>query len=103
MDLPELYAVVFTLASYLAPPQSSIRIFSDNVTTVQSLRKSGSTASILVSQLVENIHVLFVKKEISLDPQRIPGSLNVLADALSRNVALLGEWELHPQDTLKIL
>ena len=42
-------------------------------------------------------------RSIKLRPHQIPGKLNVLADALSRNAWIPGEWKLNPVDGKKIL
>ena len=103
MNLLELLAVLLSLKSPLVPRSSALRLFSDNVTTVQALRNNRSTASIKVTLSVQEIFETCNLKEIQLEAHRIPGKLNVLADALSRNSALPGEWELHPIDRSRIL
>ena len=103
MNILELRAVLLTLRSYLAPVGSSIRLFSDNSTTVQAIKKQGSSQSMEVTQEVLKIFSLCQQKRLCLDPFKIKGNLNVLADALSRDCTLPGEWELDPLDKEKIL
>ena len=103
MNLLELKAVLHTLASDLVPQGSSIRVFSDNSTTVQALLKQGSSRSLSVTKEVQDILSLCKRKSLSIFPHKIPGKLNVLADALSRDTPLPGEWELHPEDRARIL
>ena len=103
MNILELKAVFHTLSSSLAQRGSSLRVFSDNSTTVQALLKQGSSRSLAVTREVQAIFHLCEEKDLTIHPHKIPGKLNVLADALSRESALPGEWELHPQDRRKIL
>ena len=103
MNLLELKAVLLTLQSGLVPPNRSVRLFSDNSTTIIALNKKGSTKSLSVTLLVQEILQFCSNQMIQLHPHTIPGKLNVLADALSRNSTIPGEWELNPKDKEKIL
>ena len=103
MNILELKAVFHTLSSSLAQRGSSLRVFSDNSTTVQALLKQGSSRSLAVTREVQAIFHLCEEKDLTIHPHKIPGKLNVLADALSRECALPEERELHPQDRRKIL
>ena len=103
INLLELKAVKLSLDSQLVAPNSSIRLFSDNVTTIRALANRGSTKSLPVTLLVEEILQLCWRKSIQIHPHQIPGKLNVLADALSRNSTIPGEWELHPKDRVMLL
>ena len=103
MNILELKAVFHSLHSSLTQEGSSVRVFSDNSTTVQCLLKHGSSRSLAITREVQAIFHLCEEKNLAIHPHKIPGKLNVLADALSRNTALPGEWELHPQDRSRIL
>ena len=83
MNFLELLAVLFSLKSLLVPSLPALRLFSDNVATVQALKNNGSTASLEVTLLVQEIFKTCNLKEIQLEAHRIPGKLSVLADALS--------------------
>ena len=103
MNILELQAVFLSLKSCLVPLNAAVRVFSDNSTTVQALLKQGSSRSVPVTKVVSQIFFLCQERNLTLYPHKIPGKLNVLADALSRNTALPGEWELHPQDRENLL
>ena len=81
--------------------QSSLRgqtvaVFCDNVTAVAYLRKEGGTRSPLLNTIAQGILRWSESLAIRLAPQFIPGSNNVLADALSRPHQLPhSEWSLN--------
>merc|ERR1712105_109381 len=91
------------MGSQLVPSGTSIRSHSDNVTTVQALNHFGSTSSLAVTFAVQEVMEICKEKGLLLEMHRIPGHLNVLADALSRNYLMPGEWEIHPQDWTAII
>ena len=62
----------------------TVAVFCDNTTAVASLRKEGGTRSPLLTTLAQEILRWTVSLSIRLPPQFLPGSNNVLADALSR-------------------
>ena len=81
----ELLAVQLGLCLF----QSSLRgrtvaVFCDNTTAVAYLRKEGGTRSPLLNSLAQEILRWTESLSIRLAPQFLPGSNNVLADALSR-------------------
>ena len=81
----ELLAVYLGLHQF----QSSLRgrtvaVFCDNTTAVAYLRKEGGTRSPLLNSLAQEILRWTESLSIRLAPQFLPGSNNVLADALSR-------------------
>ena len=81
--------------------QSSLRgrtvaVFCDNTTVVAYLRKEGGTRSPLLNSLVQEILRWTESFSIRLAPQFLPGSNNVLADALSCPHQLPhSEWSLN--------
>ena len=93
----ELLAVHLGLRQF----QSSLRemtvaVFCDNTTAVAYLRKEGGTRSPLLNSLAQEILRWTESLSIRLAPQFLPGSQNVLADALSRPHQLPhSEWSLH--------
>ena len=93
MNLLKLKAILHTLASNMLPQGSSIRVFSDNSTTVQALLKQGSSRTLSVTKELQDILSLCKRKSLSIFPHKIPGKLSVLADALSRDAPLPGEGE----------
>ena len=71
-------------------------VFCDNTTAVTSLRKEGGTWSPLLNTLAQAILRWLESLSIRLAPQFLPGSNNVLADALSRPHQLPHpEWSIH--------
>ena len=76
----------------------SVSIFCDNTTAVSYLRKEGGTRSPFLNSLAQEILHWVESLSICLLPQFLPGSLNVLADSLSRPHQLPHtEWSLHPE------
>ena len=93
----ELLAIQHSLLHF----QSSLRghtvaVFCDNVTAVTYLRKEGGTRSPLLNNIAQGILRWSESLAIRLTPQFIPGSNNVLADALSHPHQLPhSEWSLN--------
>ena len=93
----ELLAVHLGLRQF----QSSLRgmtvaVFCDNTTAVAYLGKEGGTRSPLLNSLAQEILRWTESLSIRLAPQFLPGSQNVLADALSRPHQLPHlEWSLN--------
>ena len=93
----ELLAVQLGLHQF----QSSLRgktvaVYCDNTTAVAYLRKEGGTRSPLLNSLAQEILRWTESLSIRLAPQFLPGSQNVLADALSRPHQLPhSEWSLN--------
>ena len=76
----------------------AVSIFCDNSTAVSYLRKEDGTRSPFLNSLTQGILRWAESHSIRLLPQFIPGSLNVLADSLSRPHQLPHtEWSLHPE------
>ena len=76
----------------------AVLIFCDNSTAVSYLRKEGGTRSPFLNTRAQEILRWAESHSIRLLPQFIPGSLNVLADSLSRPHQLPHtEWSLHPE------
>ena len=74
----------------------TISVYCDNSTAVSYLRKEGGTRSPFLNSLAQGILRWAESLSIRLTPQFIPGSLNVLADSLSRPHQLPHtEWSLN--------
>ena len=74
----------------------TVAVFCDNTTAVAYLRKEGGTRSPLLNTLAQEILRWTESLSIRLAPQFLPGSNNVLADALSRPHQLPhSEWSLN--------
>ena len=81
----------------------NVSVFCDNITAVSYLRKEGGTRSPFLNTLTQGILRWAESLSIRLLPQFIPGSLNVLADTLSRPHQLPHtEWSLHLEVFLSI-
>ena len=95
----ELLAVRKGLHHFLPSLQGmAVSVFCDNSTAVSYLRKEGGTRSPFLNTLAQEILRWTESHSIRLLPQFIPGSLNVLADSLSRPHQLPHtEWSLHPE------
>ena len=76
----------------------NLSIFCDNSTAVSYLHKEGGIRSPFLNSMTQEILRWAESLSIRLLPQFIPGSLNVLADSLSRPHQLPHtEWSLHPE------
>ena len=73
-------------------------ICSDNSTVVSYLNKEGGTHSIEMCALIWRILAFTNSRRIQIGARHVPGSLNVLADSLSRRDRVIQtEWSLHQQ------
>ena len=93
----ELLAIQLGLFQFRSALQGrTVAVFCDYTTAVTSLRKEGGTWSPLLNTLAQAILRWKESLSIRLAPQFLPGSDNVLADALSRPHQLLHpEWSIH--------
>ena len=93
----ELLAVPLGLYQFRSALQGrTVAVFCDNTTAVAYLRKEGGTRSPLLNSLAQEILRWTESLYIRLAPQFLPGSNNVLADALSRPHQLPhSEWSLN--------
>ena len=93
----ELLAVKLGLHQFQSSLQGrTVAVFCNNTTAVAYLRKEGGTRSPLLNTLAQAILRWSESLSIRLAPQFLPGSNNVLADALSRPHQLPhSEWSLN--------
>ena len=93
----ELLAVQLGLFQFQSALQGrTVAVFCDNTTAVAYLRREGGTRSPLLNSIAQEILRWAESRSIRLTPQFLPGSNNVLADALSRPHQLLHtEWSLN--------
>ena len=93
----ELLAVQLGLHQFQSSLQGrTVAVFCDNTTAVAYLRKEGGMRSPLLNSLAQEILRWTESLSIRLAPQFLPGSNNVLADALSRPHQLpYSEWSLN--------
>ena len=93
----ELLAIKLGLHQFQSSLQGrTVAVFCDNTTAVAYLRKEGGTRSPLLNTLAQAILRWSESLSIRLAPQFLPGSNNVLANALSRPHQLPpSEWSLN--------
>ena len=93
----ELLAVQLGLFQFRSALQGrTVTVFCDNTTAVAYLRKAGGTRSPLLNTLAQGILRWTESLSLRLAPQFLPGSNNILADALSRLHQLPHtEWSLN--------
>ena len=93
----ELLAVQLGLFQFRSALQGrTVAVFCDNTTAVAYLRKADGSRSPLLNTLAQEILRWTESLSIHLAPQFLPGSNNVLADALSRPHQLPHtEWSLN--------
>ena len=99
INVLELKAVYMAL-KHFAPKlkKQNVLICSDNSTVVSYLNKQGGTKSFQMVALVWRIIAWATPREIQIRARHIPGSLNVIADALSRKDKVIhSEWELNQE------
>ncbi|VDI72623.1 Hypothetical predicted protein [Mytilus galloprovincialis] len=91
-------AVFLSLRQFQAVIQGqSLLVATDNSTVVAYLQNQGGTHSFSLYHLSKEILLLCHSLDIILSVRHVPGSQNLLADALSRSrVPVNTEWEIHP-------
>ena len=101
----ELLAVLYGVQGFLPVLLGRlVCLFADNTTALSYLRKQGGTHSATLNAVAQTILRLCERQRVHLVPQFIPGTLNVLADSLSRRSHVLGsEWTLCHQAFLDLL
>ena len=99
INVLELKAALLPLKGFQEHWQGqSVLICSDNSTVVSYLNKEGGTHSIEMCALIWRILAFPNSRRIQIRARHIPGSLNVIADSLSRRDKVIQtEWSLHQQ------
>ena len=91
----ELLAVKHALSSLLdARNNIHVRVMSDNNTAVSYINSMGGCRSLECNSIAKDIWDWAIDKDIWLSAAHIPGSSNIDADQLSRNLNLDLEWML---------
>lgn len=99
----ELKAVHLSLQKFLPHLRGqSVLVRSDNTTVVQYLNRQGGTKSPPLCLLTWNLLQLAIKNNITIKAAHIIGSLNILADDLSRVKIRPTEWTLNNSVTLRL-
>ncbi|KAI8428629.1 hypothetical protein MSG28_007365 [Choristoneura fumiferana] len=101
-NLKELHAIHAALrASRYALRNSTLLIQSDNRTALAYLKNEGGTRSTELLEEVRKILLFADGIHLKLVTQHLPGTLNTVADRLSRGKRL-PQWHLSPQACQKI-
>ncbi|KAK7092033.1 hypothetical protein V1264_009642 [Littorina saxatilis] len=92
----ELEAVFLALVAFLPSLAAKrVRLFTDNTTVAAYVNKQGGSRSPTLSRRTCEILTWCSQRGISLSARYLPGSLNTLADALSRSHEVLqAEWTI---------
>ena len=91
INFRELLAVLRALESFRDRLRSlQVALFCNNTAAISYLKKAGGTRSSSLNRLAQEILRLCEDLSIHLRPQFVAGSLNVLANALSRDEQVLG-------------
>ena len=99
INVLELKAVLLALKGFQEHLKGqTVLICSDNSTVVAYLNKEGGTHSIEMCALIWRILAFTNSRRIQIRARHIPGSLNIIADSLSRRDKVIQtEWSLHQQ------
>ena len=98
INVLEMRAIYMTLTQCSPPPQSQILVATDNKTVLAYVNKEGGTRSWFLMKETFSLFRLLIANNWTLKARYIPGSLNVIADQLSRQGQILPtEWSLHHQ------
>ena len=99
INVLELNAVLLALKGLQEHLQGQrVLICSDNKTVVSYLNKEGGTHSIEMCSLIWRILAFTNSRRIQIRARHVPGSLNVIADSLSRRDKVIQTvWSLHQQ------
>ena len=96
INVLEMRAVRRALQTFSFPVGSSVLIASDNTTVVAYINHQGGTRSKSLWLECQLLFNLVEDSQIFIKARHIPGSLNVIADNLSRKGQTLpSEWTLH--------
>jgi hypothetical protein len=98
INLLELDTIFKAVRSTLVQDGQTVVVYTDNCAAYFACLKTGSIHSPAIHKLYGQMLQYLLRHNITLIPRRIPGPLNVLADALSREGPAPTEWELDPRD-----
>ena len=103
INVLELKAVLLCLRQFEQTVKGkAVLVLSDNVTAVHYINKQGGTHSRSLNHVATDLLMWCQERAISLLARHIVGSLNVLADNLSRNQCDPKEWTLSAKVTAEI-
>ena len=93
INVLELLTILYAV-KLLRPRNQILVVWSDNQTAISVIQKQGSHSPDL-QKLAGQLLEVCEARRVLIFPRHIKGSLNVAADALSREEAIPGEWELR--------
>ena len=101
----ELEAVRRALLNFACHVENrTVRIHSDNSTTVACLRRQGSLKSRVLNKLTAKLVSWAAANMVTIIPVHIQGYRNVEADALSRkDITHASEWSLHTKEFTRVV
>lgn len=103
INVKELMAVFLTLQRFQDTISNcQVLVRSDNTTACAYINKGGGTRSQTLCQLAIQMWDWCVSHGVDLRAVHVPGTLNVLADSLSRRQVDQREWSLHGQVAHKL-
>lgn len=103
INVLELKAVLLCLQQFEDHVRNkAVLVLSDNVTAVHYINKQGGTHSRQLNELAVTLLMWCQERAVSLLARHIVGSLNVLADNLSRGTVDPKEWTLAAKVTAEI-
>lgn len=98
INVLEMMAVQLALRHFLPVLQDRhVLVRSDNTTVVHHINHLGGTRSWRLVALSRELLTWAAPRFLSLRAAHIPGTVNVVADFLSRQQPQPGEWRLHPE------
>ena len=95
INVLELLTILYAIRLQSLADQTLV-VWSDNQTAISVIQKQGSHSPDL-QKLAGDLLGVCEDKRLVILPRHIKGSLNVAADALSREEAIPGEWELREE------
>lgn len=93
----ELKAIWLALNSLTNKEDKQIELFTDNMTALAYIRRMGGTRSVRCNELARKIWRWAEQRGIWLTINYIPGKLNTIADAMSRQFQDHLEWSLSSE------
>ncbi len=103
INLPRAVGSAFSLAAVPATAVGQAQLVrKDNTAAVSYINRLGGIRSHRMSQLARHLLLWSHMQFKSLRAVHIPGKLNRVADALSRQLTFPGEWRLHPE-TIRLI
>ena len=96
INVLELKAILYGLTSLIDQRNTHVKILTDNMNTVHSIKNMGSCRSLACNEEVKQMWNWAIQNQNCISVSFIPGVQNYLADAESRNYELRTEWQLNP-------